>query len=230
MRRHSTESGADPALAAATLARHAPATLVVLCPHGDDVDDLIDDLPFFRHSRRTVSGLGNAPLGASDMRRGFRRPLAGVESAAIVLSGWCHPGGRGSCRAAGDAARIRLSYGSAGTSPSRYLCAAENRRRRHSKPVAARAQTRNACPTDAYSAGGRGNSRRGVVPVAGRERFSEYAGGGIARRVFAPRRHHGHFRPRLVRSGAGGVLRRRDRIDPPVRGRQPAEPRNAGRN
>ena len=39
--------GSSCALAAATLARHAPSTLVVLCPHGDDVDDLIDDLPLF---------------------------------------------------------------------------------------------------------------------------------------------------------------------------------------
>ncbi|MCC6125326.1 MAG: transcription-repair coupling factor [Pirellulales bacterium] len=39
--------GSSCALAAAALARHVPATLVVLCPHGDDVDDLLDDLPLF---------------------------------------------------------------------------------------------------------------------------------------------------------------------------------------
>jgi transcription-repair coupling factor (superfamily II helicase) len=39
--------GSSCALAAATIARHSPATLLVLCPHADDVDDVIDDLPLF---------------------------------------------------------------------------------------------------------------------------------------------------------------------------------------
>jgi transcription-repair coupling factor (superfamily II helicase) len=39
--------GSSCALAAAALARHVPETLVALCPHGDDVDDLLDDLPLF---------------------------------------------------------------------------------------------------------------------------------------------------------------------------------------
>jgi transcription-repair coupling factor (superfamily II helicase) len=39
--------GSSCALAAAALARHVPETLVALCPHGDDVDDLLDDLTLF---------------------------------------------------------------------------------------------------------------------------------------------------------------------------------------
>jgi len=35
------------ALAAAALAEHAAATLVVVCPHVDQVDDLIEDLGLF---------------------------------------------------------------------------------------------------------------------------------------------------------------------------------------
>ena len=39
--------GSSCALAAAALAAHAPATLVVVCPHVDQVDELIDDLALF---------------------------------------------------------------------------------------------------------------------------------------------------------------------------------------
>ena len=39
--------GSSCALAAAALAAHAPALLVVVCPHVDQVDDLIDDLGLF---------------------------------------------------------------------------------------------------------------------------------------------------------------------------------------
>ena len=39
--------GSSCALVAADLARNAPATLVVVAPHGDDADDLIDDLALF---------------------------------------------------------------------------------------------------------------------------------------------------------------------------------------
>ena len=49
MRRLSTESGGRSALAAAALVERAPASLVVVCPHVDDVDDLADDLALFTH-------------------------------------------------------------------------------------------------------------------------------------------------------------------------------------
>ena len=39
--------GSSCALAVATLANYAPASLVVVCPHVDDVDDLADDLALF---------------------------------------------------------------------------------------------------------------------------------------------------------------------------------------
>jgi hypothetical protein len=39
--------GSSCALVAASLATHAPASLVVVCPHVDQVDDLIDDLSLF---------------------------------------------------------------------------------------------------------------------------------------------------------------------------------------
>jgi transcription-repair coupling factor (superfamily II helicase) len=39
--------GSSCALAAAALAQSSPSSLVVVCPHGDDVDDLADDLALF---------------------------------------------------------------------------------------------------------------------------------------------------------------------------------------
>ncbi len=39
--------GSSRALVAASLARHAPGPLVIVCPHADDVDRLIDDLSLF---------------------------------------------------------------------------------------------------------------------------------------------------------------------------------------
>lgn len=39
--------GSSCALVAASLARHAPAPLVVVCPHVDDIDDFVDDLRLF---------------------------------------------------------------------------------------------------------------------------------------------------------------------------------------
>ena len=77
--------GSSCALAAATLARHAPATLVVLCPHGDDVDDLLDDLPLFSDIPAERFPAWEAlPNEQAAVRRSFRRPLAGAEIAAIV--------------------------------------------------------------------------------------------------------------------------------------------------
>ena len=49
-------------------------------------------------------------------------------------------------------------------------------------------------------------------------------GGGNAGRIFAPRRHRRYLRPRLVRAGAAGTLRRRNRVDPPRSRSPPAEP------
>ena len=39
--------GSSCALAAATLARHAPGPLVVVLPHQDDIDETVDDLALF---------------------------------------------------------------------------------------------------------------------------------------------------------------------------------------
>ena len=51
--------GSSCALAAAALAAHAPAALVVVCPQVDQVDELIDDLALFTRLRPgAVSGLG----------------------------------------------------------------------------------------------------------------------------------------------------------------------------
>ena len=69
----------------------------------------------------------------------------------------------------------------------------------------------------------------GAASLAGRERLSSDDGGRAARRVLAARRHPRYLRPRLVRPGADRVVRRRDRIDPPLRGRQPAQPGDARR-
>ena len=78
-------------------------------------------------------------------------------------------------------------------------------------------QTRHAARGPAAFAGGAG-------PLAGRETLSRHHRRGVAGRILAPRRHRRYLRPRLVRAGADRVLRRRDRIDPPLRGLQPAEP------
>ena len=59
--------------------------------------------------------------------------------------------------------------------------------------------------------------------------FHQHHGGGVARRVLASAAASSTSSPRLGRAGAGGVLRRRDRIDPALRDFQPAEPGVAGR-
>ena len=72
--------GSSCALAAAALAAHAPATLVVVCPHVDQVDELIDDLALFtRLQARAVPGLGIARSGGP--RRGLRPAAAPAEAA-----------------------------------------------------------------------------------------------------------------------------------------------------
>ena len=76
MRRLWTESGARPAPVAAALAAHAPASLVVVCPHVDQVDELIDDLALFtpRWPERFPAW---ESLGAGDPRRSLRRTACG---------------------------------------------------------------------------------------------------------------------------------------------------------
>ena len=68
--------GSSCALAAAALAAHAPATLVVVCPQIDQVDELIDDLALFTRLRpERFPGLGIARAGRSQ-RRSLRRAAA----------------------------------------------------------------------------------------------------------------------------------------------------------
>ncbi|MGH7137205.1 MAG: transcription-repair coupling factor, partial [Pirellulales bacterium] len=43
--------GSSCALVAATLARHAPGPLVIVCPHPADIDDICDDLALFTEAR-----------------------------------------------------------------------------------------------------------------------------------------------------------------------------------
>ena len=56
--------GSSCALCAAALAAHAPATLVVVCPNVDQVDELIDDLALLQPAGAgAVSRLGIARTG-----------------------------------------------------------------------------------------------------------------------------------------------------------------------
>jgi len=54
MRRPSTESGAHRARGRGNSCPARAGNAGVLCPHGDDVDDLIDDLPLFSESPRSA--------------------------------------------------------------------------------------------------------------------------------------------------------------------------------
>ena len=90
--------GSSCALVAAALAAHAPATLLVVCPQIDQVDELIDDLALFtRLEARAVSGFGIVRPGGP--RRGFRPTAALVEVARGRRRGrssWS-PASRASC-------------------------------------------------------------------------------------------------------------------------------------
>ena len=88
-----------------------------------------------------------------------------------------------------------------------------------SEPVAAGPQPGDAGPADAIDPRRGTDQRRGICQVAGRKRVPQHVGGGAAGRVLRPRRDARHLRPRLVRSGPRRVVRRRDRVDPPFRGR-----------
>ena len=86
--------GSSCALAAAALAAHAPAALVVICPQVDQVDELIDDLALFTRLKPDRFPAWDAP-GRGDPRRSVRRADATVERARARV-------GRGhSCREKG---------------------------------------------------------------------------------------------------------------------------------
>ena len=180
--------GSSCALVAAALAAHAPATLVVVCPQIDQVDELIDDLALFTRLTPERFPASESLPTTGGPRRGLRRAAARAEAA---------------CKAP--------------TPPKLVVTSIQSLL----QPVPSREtlgrQTRTLRVGDAVAVGELGQ-------VAGRERFRQHAGRGIARRVLGPRRHHRHLRPRLGRPGARRVLRRRDRIDPAVRDFQPAEP------
>ncbi len=203
--------GSSCALVAASLAEAAPQALVVVCPHQADLDIFADDLALFSPQKPAIFPAWEASSGEKlliDELFGDRlRVLKGMRSAecGVRSEGGSQNTPHSALRTPHSPLIIASIQSLLQPVPSQELLA-----RQH----AAAAARRRARPG-------------GTAALAGRERFSGHDRGRAARRVLAPRRHPRYLRPRLVRSGADRVVRRRDRIDPPLRGRQPAQPGHA---
>jgi transcription-repair coupling factor (superfamily II helicase) len=84
--------GSSCALVAATLANHAPATLVVVCPRVEQIDEVIDDLAIFTQIKperfpasESLSGLGHDEVFGQRLR--LLKLLETAERPKIVVTG-----------------------------------------------------------------------------------------------------------------------------------------------
>jgi transcription-repair coupling factor (superfamily II helicase) len=79
--------GSSCALAAAALATHTPETLVVVCPHVDDLDDFVSDLALFTSQSPSIF----SPWEASDSEKRFRDEIYGQRLALLKELGKTNP-------------------------------------------------------------------------------------------------------------------------------------------